>query len=153
MPLAASARTPANGPGIGSTATPLAREADDAIAGIADDRHAGVADDGDDLPSLDTLDELRRPRILGVLIEAVGRRLDAEVPEELARVPRVFAEDERRRVQRLDGARRKIAEVAEGRAYDEELAGHAAECTSRASSSVSATILRDSSSFVGRSMR
>ena len=59
-----------------------------------------------------------------MLVEAVGGAFDAEVREELARVPRVFAEDQVRRLQRLDRARRKIAEVAERRADDEELAGH-----------------------------
>src|ERR1041385_7272774 len=89
----------------------LARQADDAIAGIADDRHAGIADDGDGLAGDDALDVLLRALVFGVLVEALGRRLDAEVREELARVARVFAEDERRRIQRLGGARGKVAEV------------------------------------------
>src|ERR1043165_8770644 len=135
MPLAARAGAAAHGGGVG------------------DGRHAGVADDGDGLAGDDALDVLLRALVLGVLVEALGRGLDAEVREELARVARVFAEDERRRLQRLGGARGKVAEVAERRAYDEELAGHAAECTSRASSSLSATIFRDSSSGVGRSTR
>ena len=48
--------------------------------------------------------------------------VDAEVREQLARVARVLAEDEVRRLERLDRARRHVGEVAERRADDEELA-------------------------------
>ena len=124
MPLATSATTPANGPGIGSTSqAELAREAHEAEAGIADDRHAGVGDERDRFAARDPVGESARLLLLGVIVEAIGGTFDAEVREELARVARVFAEDEVRRLQRLDRARRKIAEVAERRADDEELAG------------------------------
>src|SRR5207237_9842712 len=79
----------------------------------------------------DPVRESVRLLLLGVIVEAIGGTFDAEVRQELARVARVFAEDQVRRLQRLDRARRKIAEIAERRADDKELACHLASSLSR----------------------
>src|SRR5439155_1585221 len=63
-----------------------------------------------------------------VIVVPFGRAIDAEVREQLARVARVFAEDDVRAFERVNCARRKVAKVAERRADDEEFAGH--ECGS-----------------------
>src|SRR5206468_960676 len=62
--------------------------------------------------------------LLIVFVEALHRPLDAEMREQLARVAGVLAQDEVRRLERLDAARRKVGQVADGRTDDQQLAGH-----------------------------
>src|SRR5436190_9912413 len=102
----------------------LARDTNDAITGIGDHRHARVADQCQRLAALDAIDEARRFFIFVVLVIAVGRTIDAEVREQLPRVPRVLAQNQIGRLQRIDRARRHVRQIAEGRADDEEFAGH-----------------------------
>src|SRR3954454_9216681 len=71
----------------------LACDAHDAIAGIGDERHAGIAHHGDRLAARDALREPCRLLVFGVLVETLGRDVDTEMREELARVARVFAKD------------------------------------------------------------
>ena len=106
------------------TQATLAGQTYEAETGIADHRHAGVGNEGHDFPRGDAIGELLRLRFLGVVVKAIGRSRNPEVCQELARVPRVLAQDQVGRLQRLDRARRKVAEVAERRSDDEELAGH-----------------------------
>ena len=126
IPLATSASTPANGPGIGSMVRPRSRARRTMrIAGIGDHRHPGVAHQRQRLAALDARDQQRRLLVLVVLVIAVRRTVDAEMREQLARVPRVLAQDEIRGLQRRHRARRHVREIAERRADDEKFAHEA----------------------------
>ena len=89
--------------------------AHEAEAGVGDAGVAGVGAERDVLPRAEALEDLRAGALLGAL--AVGDHprgaRDAEVREQLPGVARVLRGDDGDGAQRLERARRKVAEVSD----------------------------------------
>ena len=65
-----------------------------------------------------------------MFMKTLCRTIDAEMGQQLARVPRVFAENQIGGFERGDRARREIRQISDRRSDQKKLARHAPECTS-----------------------
>ena len=100
--------------------------AHESLTGIGDAGRARVRHNRDAFPSPQTGEHLADARRLGVIVHDQQRStaFDARVRQQPARAARVFATDHVGGAQRLDGARRQVAQVSDRSGNEDERARH-----------------------------
>src|SRR5579862_6984242 len=93
-------------------------EGNEAEARIRDARGASIADQGNALSLLELHDELGGFRELVMFVVAGGVRLDAVMIEQLLCLPSILAGDELHFLQRANGAKAEVFEVADRRTHE-----------------------------------
>src|SRR3954469_9889377 len=100
--------------------------ADQLEAGVGDRRHPRVGDERDDVPALDPLRQLQRPRGFVALVEGdeAGMGADPQAVEQGSGLAGVLAGDVVGVDERVAHPHRDVVEVADRRRADDEATGH-----------------------------
>ncbi len=93
-------------------------------AGVGDQRRAGVGDQGQRLAGLELPHQLVGDAVLVVVVQGDQRPLDAEMRQQLAAGAGVLGGDAIDPGQDAAGARRQVAEIADGSGDDVQRARH-----------------------------